>query len=162
MLSNKRGFSLPELMIIVGIIALMGAIAVPMSINSISARRLSTSSLEVLALLEHARSSAIKRGESVFVSINLAQNTYRATAGSPTGDTVRTGRMPAGITLQQPATDSLPSTFRFNSHGLPETESSPGAWVLTRGKLLLSDGGRHANKTISLNAGGNARIEKTN
>jgi prepilin-type N-terminal cleavage/methylation domain-containing protein len=162
MLSNKRGFSLPELMIIVGIVAIMGAIALPISINSISARRLSTSALDVLSLLEHARSSAVRRGESVFVRIDLAQNTYRATAGSLTGDTVRTGKMPAGITLQQPGTDALPSTFRFNSHGLPETESSPGAWILTRGKLVLSDGGRHSNKTVSLNAGGNARIEKTN
>jgi prepilin-type N-terminal cleavage/methylation domain-containing protein len=162
MLSDKRGFSLPELMVVIGIIAIVGAIAVPMSINSISARRLSTSSLEVLALLEHARSAAIKRGEPVFVSINFAQSNYLATAGTPTGDTVRTGRTPAGITLQQPGVDSLPAAFRFNSHGLPEAESSPGTWVLTRGKLLLSDGGRHPNKTVSLNAGGNAKIEKTN
>ena len=162
MLSNKRGFSLPELMIIIGIIAIVGAIAIPMSISSISALRLSTSSLEILALLEHARSSAIRRGEPVFVTLNLVQNTYRANAGSATGDTVRTGRMPAGISLQQPASDALPAAFRFNSHGLPETESSPGAWVLTRGKLQLSDGGRHANKTVSLNAGGNAKIERTN
>jgi prepilin-type N-terminal cleavage/methylation domain-containing protein len=162
MLSNKRGFSLPELMVIIGIIAIVGAIAVPMSISSISARRLSTSSLEMLALLEHARSSAIKRGEPVFVSIDPAQSSYRANVGSPTGDTVRTGKLPAGITLQQPASDALPAAFRFNSHGLPEAESSPGAWVLTRGKLQLSDGGRHANKTVSLNAGGNAKIERTN
>jgi type IV fimbrial biogenesis protein FimT len=111
MLANRRGFSLPELMIIIGIIAIVGAIAIPMSISSISARRLSTSSLEILALFEHARSAAIRRGEPVFVSLDLAQNTYRANAGSATGDTVRTGKLPAGISLQQPASDAMPAAF---------------------------------------------------
>jgi prepilin-type N-terminal cleavage/methylation domain-containing protein len=161
MLTNKRGFSLPELMIVIGIIAIMAAIAVPMSISSISARRLSTSTLDAMAFLEHARSSAIKRGEAVFVRFDFAQSTYRATVGSLTGDAVRSGKMPAGISLQSPASDALPATFRFNSHGLPEKEASPNTWVLTGGKLMLSNG-RQPNKCVSLNAGGNARIEKIN
>jgi prepilin-type N-terminal cleavage/methylation domain-containing protein len=162
MFTNKRGFSFPELMVVIGIIAIMGAIALPMSINSISARRLSTSALDVLALIENARSAAVKRGDSVFIRIDTAQSTCVATAGSLTGDLVRKSKAPTGITLQLPTAEPLPSTFRFNSHGLPEKEASPGTWVLTGGKVMLSDGGRHANKTVSLNAGGNAKIEKTN
>jgi len=161
MLLNKRGFSIAELMTVIGIIAIMSAIALPMSFNTISARRLSASALDVLALLEHARSAAVKRGESVFVHIDYAQNTVRATAGSLTGSHERTSKASAGVTLQQ-TSGVLPSTFRFNSHGLPESEASPGSWVLTSGKVVLSDGGRHPNKTVSLNAGGNAKIEKTN
>lgn len=159
--SNQRGFSLPELMVVIGIISLLAAIAVPMSIHSIAARRLGASTLEVLSFLEHSRSIAIKRGEPVYVRVDLAQRTYRATIGSASGDVVRSGKTGSGVVLQQPAADALPNAFRFNSHGLVEREVSTNTWALTSGKLELSNG-RPPNKVVSLNAGGNAKIEKTN
>lgn len=159
--SNQRGFSLPELMVVIGIVSLLAAIAVPMSIHSIAARRLGASTLDVLAFIEHSRAAAIKRGEPVYVRLDLAQATYRATIGSVSGDVVRSGKTGSGVALRQPAADALPTTFRFNSHGMAEKEVSGNTWALTSGKLELSNG-RQPNKVVSLNAGGNAKIEKTN
>jgi hypothetical protein len=93
--------------------------------------------------------------------LDLAQRTYRATVGSANGSELRSGKTASGVALQQPAADALPTTFRFNSHGMPEREVSSNTWALTNGKLELSNG-RQPNKVVSLNAGGNAKIEKTN
>jgi Tfp pilus assembly protein FimT len=148
-------------MVVIGIIAIMAAIAVPMSIHSIAARRLGASTLDVLAFIEHSRAAAIKRGEPVYVRLDVAQATYRATVGSVSGDLVRSGKTGPGVTLRQPAADALPTTFRFNSHGMAEKEVSTNIWALTSGKLELSNG-RPPNKVVSLNAGGHAKIERAN
>src|SRR5205814_257434 len=64
-LRASRGFTLPELLIVVTVMAVMVAIGVPSFAEFIRNQRVKTASFEVFASLVFARSEAITRNTSV-------------------------------------------------------------------------------------------------
>jgi prepilin-type N-terminal cleavage/methylation domain-containing protein len=159
MLRKNSGFSLAELMVVIAIIALICAIALPATTSWLSKQRKGNAAREMLGFLELARLTAVRRGRPVIVQLDYAAETYRAmldTDRNGTGDElVRAGSMPPGIDLMQPASSSLGTAFRFNNLGMPV---KIGSDQLHDGSVLISNG-RQPDKKIRMNAGGNIRIE---
>jgi type IV fimbrial biogenesis protein FimT len=149
MLRKNDGFSLHELMVIIGIIALVCGIAMPSLLGWLPKYRMGSAARDVLGTLEFARLTAVKRNATTLVTLDYANDLVRITVG---GDTVRTIRMPQGIDLKEPASQSLGASFNFNGQGMADKS----------GKILISDRGRHPDKVVNLSSGGSIKIEKSN
>lgn len=145
MLRKNAGFSLTELMVIIGIMALMSAIAMPNLIGWLPKYRMGSAARDILGTFEFARLTAVKRNAVTLVTLDYANELVRITVGA---DTVRTIRMPAGIDLKQPASNSLGASFNFNGQGMANKA----------GDVLISNGGRHPDKKVTLGAGGSIKI----
>ena len=146
MLRKNAGFSLTELMVIIGIIGIMAGIAMPNLIGWLPKYRMGSAAREILGTLEFARLTAVKRNAATLVTLDYANDLLRVTVGATT---VRTVRMPAGIDLKEPASPSLGASFNFNGQGMADKS----------GEVLISDGGRHPDKKVTLSTGGSIKIQ---
>jgi type IV fimbrial biogenesis protein FimT len=146
MLRKNAGFSLTELMVIIGIIGIMAGIAMPNLIGWLPKYRMGSAAREILGTLEFARLTAVKRNAATLVTLDYANDLVRVTVGATT---VRTIRMPAGIDLKEPASPSLGASFNFNGQGMADKS----------GEVLISDGGRHPDKKVTLSTGGSIKIQ---
>jgi type IV fimbrial biogenesis protein FimT len=146
MLRKNAGFSLTELMVIIGIIGIMAGVAMPNLIGWLPKYRMGSAAREILGTLEFARLTAVKRNVATLVTLDYANDLVRITVGATT---VRTIRMPAGIDLKEPASPSLGASFNFNGQGMADKS----------GEVLISDGGRHPDKKVTLSTGGSIKIQ---
>lgn len=147
MIRRSSGFSLTELMVVIGIIGLTAAIATPNMIDWFARRKQSTSAREVLNTIEYARAIAIRRNG--FSRLTLLENTvtleFSVTGAG--GAVERRIQLAPGVRLVQPGTGALGNSVIFNSQGIPDKT----------GDLLIRDG-KHPDKRIQVRTGGNARI----
>lgn len=143
-----------ELMTVIGIIAIVSAIAIPSIIGWMPKQRLGIGARDLLSALEFTRLTAVKR-PTVLVSIDFdyANDSYRITVD---GQPVRSGTMPAGVDLQEPESvdERLVNPIVFINQGLPVDSGG----LPNGGKLVISSGNL-APKRIRLGVGGNANIE---
>ena len=146
MLRKNAGFSLTELMVIIGIMGIMAGIAMPNLIGWLPKYRMGSAAREILGTLEFARLTAVKRNVATLVTLDYANDLVRVTVGTTT---VRTIRMPAGIDLKEPASPSIGASFNFNGQGMADKS----------GEVLISDGGRHPDKKVTLSTGGSIKIQ---
>jgi type IV fimbrial biogenesis protein FimT len=146
MLRKNAGFSLTELMVIIGIMGIMAGIAMPNLIGWLPKYRMGSAAREILGTLEFARLTAVKRNVATLVTLDYANDLVRVTVGATT---VRTIRMPAGIDLKEPASPSIGASFNFNGQGMADKS----------GEVLISDGGRHPDKKVTLSTGGSIKIQ---
>ncbi len=146
MLRKNAGFSLTELMVIIGIIGIIAGIAMPNLIGWLPKYRMGSAAREILGTFEFARLTAVKRNVAPLVTLDYANDLVRITVGATT---VRTIRMPAGIDLKEPASPSLGASFNFNGQGMADKS----------GEVLISDGGRHPDKKVTLSTGGSIKIQ---
>jgi type IV fimbrial biogenesis protein FimT len=151
MLRKNDGFSLHELMVIMGIMAIMCAIAIPSVIGWLPKYRMSSAARELLGAMEFARQNAVRQNAVVVVNFNYADETYNATIG---GAALRTWKMPPGVDLKQPSSQALGASVRYNNQGMPVDASGNAV----SGKVAIGGGG--PDKVVSLSAGGSIRIEK--
>jgi hypothetical protein len=133
-------------MVIIGIIALMCGIAMPNLIGWLPKYRMGSAARDILGTFEFARLTAVKRNAVTLVTLDYANELVRITVGA---DSVRTIRMPAGIDLKQPAANTLGASFNFNGQGMADKA----------GDVLISDGGRHPDKKVTLSTGGSIKIQ---
>jgi len=146
MLRKNDGFSLNELMIVIGIIALICGIAMPSIIGYVPKYRMGSAARDILGTFEFARLTAVKRNAATLVTLDYANDLVRITVGP---ETVRAVRMPKGIDLKEPASQSLGASFTFNGQGMADTS----------GEVLVSNGGRHPDRKVTLGAGGSIKIQ---
>lgn len=146
MLRKNAGFSLTELMVIIGIIGIMAGVAMPNLIGWLPKYRMGSAARDILGTFEFARLTAVKRNVATLVTLDYANDLVRVTVGATT---VRTIRMPAGIDLKEPASPSLGASFNFNGQGMADKS----------GEVLISDGGKHPDKKVTLSTGGSIKIQ---
>jgi type IV fimbrial biogenesis protein FimT len=144
MVRKNSGFSMMELMVVIGIIGLLAAIAMPNMIDWLSKRKQSTSTRDVHSTIELARMTAVRRNGTATVTVAASSVAFTITANGVTTPG-RTTRIAAGVTLTREGT--FPASFTFNSQGIPSAT----------GTLLIRDN-KHKRLQVEISSGGNVRI----
>jgi type IV fimbrial biogenesis protein FimT len=160
---NSSGFTLFELMVVVGIMAILASVAIPGFLGWLPKYRMRSAADEVLSTLQQAKLRAVRENEVVSVTFNTANDSYLAFldngAGAAAGNgiqdageaTIKNVRMPAGIDLQNlTLADGLGvpvNLVRFTRRGFPDAS----------GNIVIANG--PINRTISLTLGGSTSIQ---
>ena len=110
---SQRGFTLLELLIVIALIGILATIAVPNFQEMVKRNAVVSQNNELVALINTAKSEAVRRSTAVTISIVAAgTDSWRAQLQDP--DTV-------GIFLRETSNPSVilngPETFTFNSRG---------------------------------------------
>jgi prepilin-type N-terminal cleavage/methylation domain-containing protein len=154
---NDSGFTLAEVMVVIAIIGICSAIAIPNFIGWLPKYRLNSATSDVLGAMQSARLRALKDNASVVILFNPGADSYSVFldngAGANSGNgiqdgdepTVRGGSMPAGVNLIN--TTLVGDTLRFDARGFPN--GAGGAVNLLNTK--------NDTTTITVNATGNSR-----
>ena len=109
MVSVRRratGFTLVEIMVVVAIVAVLGAVAAPSFTELIAAQRLKGASSDLFSALMRARSEAIKRNTEVSLSPALAsqwQSGWTIPNPADSGNKLDEHGPLAGLTMSGPA-----------------------------------------------------------
>jgi prepilin-type N-terminal cleavage/methylation domain-containing protein len=148
-LNNQNGFTLVEVVIVIGIVAAMSAVAMPMLFSKAPTWRLREAARDAYGMMMKARGEAVTSGVNCVVDFNPPNNPPCMAAGSPVviayldfgGDFVCdnddtpvkiVNQWPSGITLNSAVFSAGGGRFAFLPNAFPVV-SSP---VVHKGNFL--------------------------
>lgn len=173
-MKREDGFTLIEMVIVIAILAIMAAIAIPNGIAWISNGRVRSGARDIVSMLQRAKIEAVRESTFAVVQFNASGN-YIAFLDDGTGTvdsepngipdgagnwvqdgterTIISGQLPPGVTLSGNPFNALAPTLtgmnnRFDSRGIP---SISGTTVLANS--------RGYTVTVRLNTGGNIQTQ---
>ena len=123
-----RGFSLPEILIVIVMISVLAIVAIPRFANTNSKRHMESARMRIGAALATARQAAIQKGQPV--TFMLKSHRVTVSAGQ---DTIM-ARIPLDTLYKVRATvvnESDPYTIEFSSRGFAKL-TNPKKIMLTR------------------------------
>ena len=151
---NNSGMTIIELMVVIGILAILAGIAIPGFIGWLPNYRLRSASDDVQSTLQNAKLRAIRENAIVRVNFDFGNDTYvafidngaNADNGIQEADEVmiKNGQMPAGIDFQDAG---LGGAVRFTRRGFPDVS----------GDITIDNGNR--TQTVNLTLGGSSSIQ---
>lgn len=151
---NNSGMTIIELMVVIGILAILAGIAIPGFIGWLPNYRLRSAADDVQSTLQNAKLRAIRENAIVRVNFDFGNDTYvafidngaNADNGTQEADEVmvKNGQMPAGIDLQD---SGLGGAVRFTRRGFPDVS----------GDITIDNGNR--TQTVNLTLGGSSSIQ---
>ncbi len=147
---NNKGFTLLEIILVIGLIGILSAIAIPGIKPIIASYRISSEASNVRSALQIAKTTAIKEQKTAvvnFVPGTGSDSSYNVVVN---GEIIKSGTLRSTITMYR-ASFQGNSFAQFNSMGL--TSGGSGA-------VCLTDAEETIYKQVSLSAAGNIKIQK--
>ena len=152
---NDSGLTIFELMVVIGIIAILASIAIPGFLGWLPKYRMRSAADELLSTLQQAKLRAVRENAIVSMSFDTASGSYLSFvdngAGADGGNgikdagevTIKSVQMPAGIMLQS---TTFPLDWaRFTPRGFP----------VAGGDVVIANG--PITRTVSLTLGGSVQ-----
>ena len=131
-INDKRGFSLPELMIVVALIAILSAVAVTSIKSNLPQYRLSGAARRVMTDLMLARMEAVSK--NVDKSVTFTTTGYSGGVAADISSEFKGVALSTGnITFKATGMTSGPSTITLSSTGLPNKHVD----VSTAGRIRI-------------------------
>ena len=167
-MKKDKGFTLIEVIVVIAIIGIVSAIAIPNYIGWLSDTRLKSAVGDLKSDMNIAKIRAIRENASVAVAFNIAANKYEifvdnGAGGGTANDGVRNGgealiksaTMPAGVTTR--VVNFNGARCRFNGSGLPLSSDlvPPSDPVVPD---VFMENTKHMFRGISLSRVGTIRI----
>lgn len=162
-MGNARGFTLVELVLTIGVLAVLGLAAVPY-LSNVGTVKAEAAADKLVSDLTYARRLARNRNGIYGVSFDAVADSYTVylldpSSGTetPVVDPARRGQMIvdltlypglAGVDIQSPSFGGTPEV-RFTPEGIPQNGS--GAGLAASGSVQLVEGG--VSRTVSVQAG---------
>ena len=144
---KDSGFTLMEIMVVIGIVGILSAIAIPSYIQWMPKHRVGNAARTVMSTLEFARINAVKTNADVAVIFDWANERLTVDSG---GTTLRTRQMPNDVDLQDDEVDGLGTPVTFNGHGFSD---------MSGGVVVENTKDDTISRSINLTLGGNASIQ---
>lgn len=141
---TQCGFTLIELMIIIALVGIIAAIAIPNFSQFINKNRTQSLNNEMLALVQYARTTAVEQKTFMRVCKESGRWTVKKTCAD-SAETLRRLDVPSGSTVNPVGADVAEVLFRYNGTSKDTT-------------LITCQGTDHANGyTIEVKASGSVR-----
>ena len=115
-LRSPKGYSLVEVFIVIGIVGVLCAIAIPQLNSVMQSNRVNTANALLVSKLSEAKIQSIKRNSSVSLKLNLqTRKLWLESGGSQISEPEN---LPGDVTIDfSPATASSEKVVTFNSFG---------------------------------------------
>jgi prepilin-type N-terminal cleavage/methylation domain-containing protein len=116
---KASGYTILELMVVIGIIAIASAVALPSFFGRLPAKRMESAAGNVSAAFQIARLSAIKENTPAILQFDFADGSYTVRVA---GRLVKHEKLPAGVVLEKilnQATGVSVDMITFNGRGFP-------------------------------------------
>ena len=150
---KNSGFTLYELLAVIGIVAVLSAIAIPNFFSWLPKYRLGSAARNLLSAMQYARLVAVKENVNIFVDFDRLNNEYKLFPDYDSDDdqgidepTLRRVKMSGGVSIKK--TNFADDRFKFNSRGLA---SGSGGTISLKNNL-------NTLTRIRINRTGNSRI----
>ncbi len=155
----KKGFTLIELMVVISIVAIVTMVAIPSMVSWQKNQQLTSTSRDVLSLMNAARTSAIKERKDVVILFDENNDSYDAFVNNGTTNwtldpgekIIKKGSAAPGIDLIA-ANFSGNSRIRFDRRGIPEP---------TSGGTVSFKTTKDAYQRVQVYPTGNSKIQKS-
>jgi len=154
--ARERGFTMTEMMVTVGIMAIIAAIGAPSLMAMVATQRVKTATFDLYAAMSQARSEAVKRNAVVTIAPHTGGfgNGYDLTVG---GAVIRTQMGDPSVAIS--ATPGVALAFdgygRLTSPTLYQLELSSGAPGTTPKRCLVVSSSGRASIRVDKNQDGN-------
>lgn len=148
--AKSCGFSLPELLIVLLVIAILAVIALPVVFKTLQLRKLDTSVSKVADKSLEVRMYAIKRNREAWLRIDPATRTFRVQSRDDLGATIdldTAESFPDGVNT----TIATPTEFHFDSLG----RRAAGGQTVT---FKVVSTGQTPVKTVSVSPAGKINV----
>ncbi len=133
---SERGFTLIEMLVVIAIVALIAAFALPQFSGAQAKAAMTSTAHRLAAGLRSTRSLAMARGHSEAFSLDIAHGLYRAGMGAAQPVDKNVGL--TLVTASQERIDAAAGSIRFFADG-SSTGGGIGLRAGTRNTLILVD-----------------------
>jgi prepilin-type N-terminal cleavage/methylation domain-containing protein len=156
-MNDKKGFTLIEVLVVIGIISILSGIAIPNAVAWRSSAQLSSTAREIVVDLQRAKMEAIKRNRNVEAVFTTGKGSSSTINDLITNQILGGNSYSAGIEV----TIAEGERFIFNSQGLPVDKNNKpvGHDDDAKTELQINLTNEKRDITVVVSLAGNIRIQ---